>query len=292
MPTIKNQQYHQRMNLVVRHIYAEIALPTPKGLTLDYLSGLACFSKYHFHRLFAAHVGMNLNQFIQRLRLKKASYQLAFQHEIKIIDIALEAAFENHESFSRAFKRIYKQTPSQFRKQPNWLEWSIKNQYQLPKEVSKVNVNIIQFPDTKVAALEHKGSPQLLNRTVAKFIEWRKSSGQSPVNSSQTYGIAYHDPATTPEDEFRWDACGSIKSDVRPNPQGVVTKTIPGGRCAHITHHGPHELMDDKIRYIYQQWVPENNEELRDFPCFFQYQNLFPAVAEKDLITDIFIPIV
>jgi len=50
--------------------------------------------------------------------------------------------------------------------------------------------------------------------------------------------------------------------------------------------------MDDKIRMLYQQWLPEGGEELRDFPVFFHYLNLFPQVAEHQLITDIYLPLV
>ncbi len=289
--TTKNR-YQQRIELVIKHIYHELATPTLDGLTLEKLSQIACFSKYHFHRIFAAIVGMNINQFIQRLRLKKASYQLVFQPELKVVDIALDSGFENHESFSRAFKKTYQQTPSQFRQQPNWQHWTEQHQYQLTKENPSMDVIICQFPTTLVASLSHHGTPKNLNQTIAQFIEWRKSSGESPVDSTDTFGLAYNDPAVTPDNEFRFDVCSSILQPVKDNPQGVVTQTIPGGRCAQVTHLGSHDLMDEKIRYLYNQWVIENDEELRDFPCYFKYRNLFPRVSEHELITDIYLPLV
>ncbi len=57
------------------------------------------------------------------MRLKRASYRLAFNPLEKIIDIALDAGFQNPESFSRAFKQSFGLTPSQFRKQPAWINW-------------------------------------------------------------------------------------------------------------------------------------------------------------------------
>ncbi|WP_370687858.1 helix-turn-helix domain-containing protein [Vogesella sp. AC12] len=52
-----------------------------------------------------------------------ASQQLAFDRGAKIIHIALEAGFENPESFSRAFRYTFSQSLSQFRRQPDWESW-------------------------------------------------------------------------------------------------------------------------------------------------------------------------
>ena len=59
-------------------------------LSLDVLSNVAAFSKYHFHRVFNAYTGMSLMRFVQLARLKRASYRVAFKDELRVIDIALE----------------------------------------------------------------------------------------------------------------------------------------------------------------------------------------------------------
>ena len=111
------------------------------------------------------------------------------------------------------------------------------------------------------------------------------------MKSSNSYGIADDDPATTPANAFRFDLCGEVKEDVPENPQGVITKIIPAGRCARLRHFGSHQQMDDKIYYLYRDWLPQSGEQLRDFPCYFHYINLFPEVAEHQLITDIYLPL-
>ena len=154
-----------------------------------------------------------------------------------------------------------------------------------------MQIAIIQFTETKVATLEHCGAVETLNDSVSTFIEWRKISQLSPVKTSNTYGLAYSDPKTTAPEKFRFDICGSIEVNVPDNSQGVITKIIPGGRCAVIRHFGSHEAMGDKIHYLYADWLPKSNEKLRDFPCMFHYLNLFPNVAENELITDIYLPL-
>jgi len=225
--------------------------------------------------------------------LKRASYQLVFGDNGKIIDIALDAGFENPESFSRAFKKTIGQTPSQFRKNPEWELWS--NRVQIPHIERRTEMNLeikfINVEETRVAVLEHRGSADLLNASVGKFIEWRKTSRLSPVEKYRTFGLAYDDPATTPEEQFRFDICAEVKTEVPENSQSVINKVIPSGRCVVIRHIGAHEQMSEKIYEIYGKWLPESGETLRDFPCYFEYKNFFPDVPENELITDIYFPL-
>jgi len=274
---------HKVCDYIGEHLHEE--------LTVDKLSKIANFSKFHFHRQFSEYTGINVAKYIQMMRLKRASYQLVFNKHYRIIDIAMDAGFQNPESFSRAFKNVFEQTPSQFRKKPEWSSWNKNHYCPTIKRSEKMKVEIVEFEETKVAVLEHRNAPELLNESVSDFIEWRKQSKLSPVTGSKSYGIAYDDPKTTEASKFRFDLCGSINVDVPSNPQGVITKIIPGGRCAVLRHLGAHEEMDQKVHYLYGEWLPASGELLRDFPCYFHYINLFPDVTEHELLTDIYLPL-
>lgn len=290
---IPKRAYAERMNDVCQFIMTNLQ----EDLTLEKISTVASFSKYHFHRQFVAFHGVTLAKYIVLMRLKRASYQLVFNENHLIIDIAMDAMFENPESFSRAFKKLFSQTPSQFRKDPKWDTWNEK--YKIPvfssihcvENLIKMKIEIIDFPETKIAVLAHRGHPDLINDSVSHFIQWRKESQLSPITTENTYGLAYDDPKTTESESFRFDICGSVKSDVPKNTYGIVNKIMPGGRCAVVRHLGSHEAMGDIINYLYCEWLPKSNEELRDFPCYFHFINLFPEVAEHELITDIYLPL-
>ena len=240
---------------------------------------------------------MSVTRYIQLARLKRASFRLAFDSEKRVIDIALEAGFESPEAFARAFKRTFAQSPSEFRVEPNWPQWHLRFQFN-PNNIqpqtdgtTPMNVNIIQMETTKVALLEHLGAPEKVLETAGKFIAWRKATGLSPVKTSKTFGIPYSDPKTTAPEEFRWDVCGTIDSDVPENEYGVKTGYIPGGKCAVIRHHGSHDNLDTSIYAFYREWLPSSGEEVRDFPCFFHYINFIHQVDECDLLTDIYFPL-
>lgn len=84
--------------------------------TLANLARVAGFSEYHFHRVFQALVGDSVMEYVRKRRLARAAYQLSHTEE-KILDIALEHGFQSHETFTRAFKKLFHMTPSQYRKQ-------------------------------------------------------------------------------------------------------------------------------------------------------------------------------
>ncbi len=154
-----------------------------------------------------------------------------------------------------------------------------------------MEVRIVVVEPTMVAALEHRGAPVLLNDSVRTFIEWRKETGLSPVNSSQTYGVVHTNPDTTPADAFRFDICGSVLEAVPANRQGIVTKTIPGGRCAVVCHAGSRERIGESVYYLYREWLPKAGEELRDFPVYFHYLNLDHDLSEHEHRTDVYLPL-
>ncbi|WP_375748162.1 GyrI-like domain-containing protein [Vibrio sp. HN007] len=262
-------------------------------LCLTQLSNIAATSKYHFHRIFKSFMGVSTMQYILLARMKRASFRLAFEQKYSITDIAFEAHFESLEAFSRAFSRTFGQSPTQFRNQPEWRFWHSKYSFQAPITGENImNVQIVDFEKKEVAMITHIGSPQLVYETVAKFISWRKSTGLSPIKTSETFGIPHSDPSDSPEDEFEFDICGSHKGDVPTNDYGIKSGIIPSGRCALVTHKGSHDTIGDSVQYLYKVWLPESGENVRDFPCFFRYLNFVHDVDECDLATEVYLPII
>lgn len=283
----KAESYGKRFDRILEYIDRHL----DEKLSLEHLCRLANFSRYHFQRQFSEYVGLSVNRYIQLMRLRRASYQLAFNEERSIIDIALEAGFENPESFSRAFKKWLGQTPSQFRLEPAWQPWN--EQMRLPERQGSLamDVKIIDFEETMVAVYEHRGAPALIFESVREFIDWRKTSGLSPIATSRTFGVVYDDPETTKPDAFRFDVCGEVDATVPQNPQGVITKRIPAGRCATVRHFGSPDRIAESAYYLYRNWLPESDEELRDFPMFFHYVKKVPDVSEHEQITDVYLPL-
>ena len=84
-------------------------------ITIDDVATHAGFSTDYFNRIFFAHTGFNIMEYVRFSRLKKAAKLLRVTNN-DILDIALDCGYEAHESFSRAFKNQYGMSPSEYRK--------------------------------------------------------------------------------------------------------------------------------------------------------------------------------
>jgi AraC family transcriptional regulator len=294
--------YRIRLRKVLEHIDAHL----DGDLTVERLSGVAAFSKFHFHRQFSELFGMGVHRYVQLVRLKRASYQLAFRDGIgigtqasggRILDVALASGYESHEAFSRAFKKAVGQTPSEFRDQPQWDLWHALYQPMNDLRIAHMkpdyraeDVKIVKFEETRVAVLEHRGDPARLEDSVRKFIEWRKLV-RLPPKVSATFNLLYDDPAETPPADFRFDLCAATDRDVSGNAFGIVARTIPGGRCAVLRHTGSDDTLSQAVRYLYATWLPASGEEPREFPLYLQRIRFFPDVPEHEAVTDVFLPL-
>jgi transcriptional regulator GlxA family with amidase domain len=75
----------------------------------------ACFSRRQFHRLMVQVLGETPGTHQRRLRLDRGAW-LLLASRATVLDVALETGFENHETFTRAFRARFGVTPSAFRK--------------------------------------------------------------------------------------------------------------------------------------------------------------------------------
>lgn len=288
--------YHQRFTQILSYIENHL----DEQLTVELLSKHACFSTYHFHRQFSGFIGQPLKQYIQQQRLKRASFQLCYRPSMSITEIGYQAAFANSESFSRAFKLAYKQTPRQYRKNPNQhpdhnaltvVGQSIKKEKNMTSNNAEdLAISVVNFPPTKLAIYQHKGCPSTLMNSVSHFIKWRISH-HLPPSQTATFNLIYDDPNNTPPEDFRFDICAETTQDIPKNEFNIINGHIPEGKCAKYRHIGPDRQLEQSLHLLYGSWLPSSGETLRDFPCILQRVSMYPDVPESEQIIDIFLPL-
>lgn len=86
-------------------------------ITLEQLAKAAGYSPWHATRLFKELVGIPTSEYIRARRLARATLQLRDTSD-RVLDVALDTAFESHEGFTRAFSDRFGLTPEQYRKHP------------------------------------------------------------------------------------------------------------------------------------------------------------------------------
>lgn len=153
-----------------------------------------------------------------------------------------------------------------------------------------MDVDIVIFPNTKVAAIEHFGSPELEYDTVRKLIAWKIENRFLDPLKYRNYGVHYTDSRNTQPAKHHVEFCLSIEEDIHPNPYGIFNKVIPGGRCARARDVGSRSNNKAAV-YLYEKWLPQSGELLGAFPMFFHYVNVGPNVRVEEMITDVYLPL-
>lgn len=99
----------QRMqDYIEQHLDAQI--------TLEQLAAAAGYSPYHATRLFKELVGLVPSEYLRARRLSHAALRLR-DTTARVLDVALDAAFESHEGFTRAFSDRFGLSPDQYRRE-------------------------------------------------------------------------------------------------------------------------------------------------------------------------------
>lgn len=72
------------------------------------------FSEIYLRELFLKNVKIPVIQYCRRRKIMVSAFEILYLDK-KIIDIAIENGFSNHESYTRAFRKVFDMSPSQFR---------------------------------------------------------------------------------------------------------------------------------------------------------------------------------
>ena len=287
------ERYHARMQRVLDYIDGNL----DGDLDLETVSGVAAFSKFHFHRQFKATFGVSLHRYVQLARMRTASQQLANGSGQSVTDIALDAGYDAPDAFARAFRQMFRQSPSSFRKSPEWEPW-LQAFGPLNSARSKImrtdfnpdQVTIREVAPTRVAIFEHRGDPATIEATIQRFIAWRKAAGLSP-KTNPTFNIWYSERRPPDPADYAMDLCVGLAPDqcIEISGESVKAGEIPGGRCAVLRVTGDTHNLEPAALYLYRDWLPSSGEEMRDFPIYCQ--RFFLDEPEQGTAADLFLPL-
>lgn len=150
-----------------------------------------------------------------------------------------------------------------------------------------LKVEIVNFSETKVALIRHRGSPDQEHEAVHKLIAWKIENRFFDQTKFRSYGLHYAESLS----DHRVDFCLSVEDDVGPNVYGIENGQIPRLRCAVARDVGS-RFNNQAAPYLHNIWLPQSGEVRANFPMIFHYVNVGPDVQEKDMITDVYLPLV
>jgi AraC family transcriptional regulator len=153
-----------------------------------------------------------------------------------------------------------------------------------------MKVDIVVFPATRVAAIEHRGSPSLEHETVRKLVAWKVEHRLLDQTKYRMYGLHHADPRTAGPAQYRAEFCLSVDTEVGVNRYGIYETIIPEFRCA-IARDVGSRLNNQAARYLFDQWLPASGESWTGYPAIFHYVNVGPTVRRHEEITDVYLPL-
>ena len=114
--TDNNQQLTESAEKKIIKVIDFIKENFTSDLSREGLASAVDLNPNYMSKLFYKHTGKKINEYINYLRIEDAARQLADpKNKLKIIDIALASGFESLSTFNRAFKKIYKETPTDYK---------------------------------------------------------------------------------------------------------------------------------------------------------------------------------
>lgn len=277
------QQHNLRMMKVVRAIEQGL----DEKLSIDALASIACYSPYHFHRLFHAYVGEAVYAFQKRLLLERSAHQLTYSDHA-ITRIALDAGYDTPSSFNKAFQKRFDTSPGDFRKRKLAVSTFTpqtycenKNMEPEIKMLSQINIFRVRGQGSYADA-----SAQAWG-TLMKFMY----SNKLMEKDLWLIGISHDNPDITDAEHIRYDACVTRPKGVKPDGE-VQSDEIAKGQYAVFLHKGPYTDLSKTYGYIFGKWLPESGHTLKDQPSFERYLNRDPRKTKPaNLRTEIYVPI-
>jgi AraC family transcriptional regulator len=240
-------EYERRLHRALEYIDDHL----DETISLAQLAHVASFSSFHFHRIFSAQVGETFGSYLTRRRVEQAAARFASQPRLSVLTVALGVGFGSAEAFTRAFKKHYGYTPSQWktRRPAGWYKKSNLSQMKSKLDQAKgrktryarsmnkkststspLQVVVKTRPSIRVAYLRYQGS---FGEPVGRF--WQKEVYPWLVSNNlmgaPRYGISHDDPQFTEKNKCRYDAGAEVGKDYVPSQNAQVT-TLPGGLYA------------------------------------------------------------
>ena len=117
------------------------------------------YSKYHLHRIFSMTVGLTIHEYAIRRKLTEAAKLLVFSKK-SIMDISIIAGYESQQSFTNAFKAMYKYSPHKFRK--NEVFYPLQLKYDFKDNVDSIS-SLKNNPKRKIKFAKESDIPMWMD---------------------------------------------------------------------------------------------------------------------------------
>jgi len=288
--------YINRINNVLSFIEHNL----DANLSLETIAQTACYSPYHFHRIFKVITKETLQVYINRKRVEKAAGLLFRHKELSVTEIYLQCGFSSPTSFSKSFKKFYAVSPSEFRK-INSNKYSKIGQQSVETEQyfrnieqlihwrdMNTTIEVKQVPELHFVTITVIGS-QNLQGAFPKLMIWAESKGLLDNPNFKMGTIFYDSFKVTTPDKVRMKACLLVDNPI-PSEGKIEGLTFTTQKCIVARFEIKPEVFEKSWTSVFM-WMNENGYIKADKPPYEVYHNNFNEHPEKICIVDMYVPI-
>ena len=310
--TLRTQkEYARRLNAALDYIDRNIA----GDISLGKLAAAACFSPYHFHRIFTALVGEPPAEYIRRLRLEKAAGLLANEPATAVTEVALACGFSTSALLCRLFKTRFGMSPTAWRgggyeKRKNRQQESKPGKDKRPRPAyrwsertktrerragmtKKLDVRIEDVPAWRVAYVKHMkgyGDSAGIGDAFETLFCWAGPRGFMGPDM-RVLGMALDNPDITPQDKCRYYACVVVNERAEADGR-VGIMTIRPGKYAVGRFSGGSDVFKRAYEAMYGEWLPGSGWQPDDAPALESYVGEPTGTPEKPrFVFDLYVPV-
>lgn len=293
---------------------AQIDARLDQPLTAERLADAAAMSRHHFHRVFQAHVGCSVGNYIAGRRLQRACALLTSGRE-PVLDVAVAVGYESAQALAKAMRRALDTTPTAVRRGAPGPWMTLLPPWRPPgpplPDPGAMPMQPTRFADLPpgLQALTTTGRG-MVDRTMVRAARQAFSELAPAVTAAGAMDRARSCIALMPDDakgpddpDCRYiaglvfgyrmaDGGGRCELPEVPLTGTLAWWPLAPGRHAVFTHAGPYDGLHATWRAIYRDWLPGSGEQLRDDPPMELMLNDPQDTAPADLLTEIWIPLV
>lgn len=278
-------------------------------LDLHVLAQVAGFSPFHFHRTFHAVIGETVAQHLRRLRLEHAA-QVLRTSDTPVTTVALDAGYETHAAFTKAFRQLYGISPSEWRQEgpkrtakaamlaialtgvyephrPALSGTEERTMFQKVRTLTPQRIVYVERPFGDASGLS---GPRTAWQAVADYVE----KNQLHERARMGIGAVMDDMNTMPHDRVRYRACYFV-NDAAPlpadAPNGAQEGLSEAGKHAVFLYEGPWDGMGDAWGRVFGEAFPATGLTQRKAPIFEIYLNADADVPDNQRRTELFVPV-